>query len=203
MLRGHVFIEAWFVALNPTIVLPQPFQRCIVLKLLAVLFPPLFLDQGHVELLQLLLANGADPGCADGEGRTALHLTAAGNFEQALRLVLEHGAPLNTRTSAGVTPLQCAAIAGAASALRVLVNAGAAVNNQVCGADVYISRLMGMDSTENCLCVLWCLCCQGFGTGGGELCTSLFPSSCRAVACFARMHVGGLPCTMPPHAAMR
>lgn len=89
-------------------------------------------SQGHADLLQLLLAKGADPTSTDGKGRSALHLAAAGNFDAIVGLLLDSGAPLNVRAKGGVTPLLAAAKAGGVAALSKVVEAGAAVSNQVC-----------------------------------------------------------------------
>jgi uncharacterized protein len=60
---------------------------------------------GKVELLQLLLALGADCNASDKAGFTSLHSAAQNYSEEIATLLIEHGAIVDARDAYGNTPL--------------------------------------------------------------------------------------------------
>ncbi len=93
---------------------------------------------GDIEVMRLLLANGADPNIATTQGSTAL-MAAAGinwipgqtytrseaNYIEAVKLCLDRGAPVNASNSLGLTAMHGAANRGWTSILQILADHGA------------------------------------------------------------------------------
>ena len=79
---------------------------------------------GHVKILEALLAAGADchATCKD---MTALFLAVSKGHEPCWQALLSGGADPNTPRKTGVTPLLCAVVRGNQKAVKALVNAGA------------------------------------------------------------------------------
>ncbi|HEY7389001.1 MAG TPA: ankyrin repeat domain-containing protein [Bryobacteraceae bacterium] len=93
---------------------------------------------GDVEVMRLLLENGADPNIATVEGTTALMAAAGMNwvsnqtynhgeaaYLEAIKLCLAHGANINAANSLGFTALHAAAARGWESVIQLLVDNGA------------------------------------------------------------------------------
>ncbi len=88
-------------------------------------FPPLVLlaraDKGRrLNVMELLLANGADVNATGPRGRTALHLAAAGGHADVLNLMLAHGARPELEDDSGKTALQLARAAGKTQIVGIL-----------------------------------------------------------------------------------
>ncbi|KAF0191297.1 MAG: yahDC [Gammaproteobacteria bacterium] len=84
---------------------------------------------GHVEVVEVLLARGADVNGGDGLGFTALHLAVWQGRAEVVEVLLAHGADVNAnRNRRGVMPLHVAAQFGQAGMVRRLIEAGADVN---------------------------------------------------------------------------
>jgi RNA polymerase sigma factor (sigma-70 family) len=85
------------------------------------------IEVDNMDILELLLANGADPngrcGCATGE--SAVWAAALFNRPRALSRLIEAGADVNIVSAAGNTPLHVAAMRGYADVVRRLLAAGA------------------------------------------------------------------------------
>ena len=96
------------------------------------------------QLVELLLAAGADPGLTSDDGTTPL-MVAAGlgrytndknltrgeikpSAERAVRLLLAAGSDVNARNEADFTALHGAALRGSHEVIRILVDHGAAIN---------------------------------------------------------------------------
>jgi ankyrin len=91
-----------------------------------------------VELMRVLLENGADPNISTTLGSTAL-MTAAGmnwvtaqtyshsdaEYAEAVKLCLEHGADVNAANSLGLTAMHAAANRGIESIIQILADHGA------------------------------------------------------------------------------
>ncbi len=60
----------------------------------------------------------------DAEGRTALHLAAAGGYASTVELLLHNNADPNVRDAAGRTPLATAEAAGHAAVVEMLRRGG-------------------------------------------------------------------------------
>lgn len=78
--------------------------------------------KGHTELVQRLLARGAD---VNKPGWTALHYAATGGHNAILRLLLESHAYIDAASPNGTTPLMMAAQYGTPSAVKLLLEEGA------------------------------------------------------------------------------
>lgn len=74
------------------------------------------------------LANGADPGCADDDGRTVLYLAAAMDCRPLVRLLIEKKVEIDRRDCMGTTPLGIAAYNGFLMTVKLLLKEGADVN---------------------------------------------------------------------------
>jgi ankyrin repeat protein len=74
-----------------------------------------------IEIVEMLLAKGADPNAREAGGFTALHAAAQNGQIDMARLLVAHGAEVNARAENGQTPLAVAlkeSQAGVASLLR-------------------------------------------------------------------------------------
>ncbi len=64
-------------------------------------------QKGHTEIVELLIANGAD-GNAKGDGQTPLHGAAYWGNKEIVELLIAKGADVNAKTNDGETPLDYA-----------------------------------------------------------------------------------------------
>jgi ankyrin repeat protein len=107
-------------------------EGCTPLHYISATFPP---SVSQSELLTLLIASGVDVNKANNQGRTALHLAAAGGNTSVLRALIDAGAELNvTDKLLGETPLNMAAAYNHIDAIRVLAEYGA----DICIADRHL-----------------------------------------------------------------
>ena len=84
---------------------------------------------GNVEVVKLLLAQGADVnGRETRRGQTALMWAVEQKHPQIARLLIEHGADVHARSRGGFTPLLFAAQQDDLDSVRVLLAAGVDVN---------------------------------------------------------------------------
>ena len=82
--------------------------------------------RGDVARVRALLAEGADPNAARGDGLTALHVAARGGAVEIAGLLIGHGARVGaTSRIGGYTPLHLAAGSGHTPLVRALLEAGA------------------------------------------------------------------------------
>ena len=92
----------------------------------------------NVDIIQVLLENGADPTIVDNNGNTAIHLTiykaitsGSEDYLEILQLLtLQPNASLNKMNNTGMTSLMMASQHGLISAVRLLLNGGADVDVQ-------------------------------------------------------------------------
>ncbi|XP_024021150.1 E3 ubiquitin-protein ligase KEG [Morus notabilis] len=83
------------------------------------------------EMVQILLAAGADPTAQDAQhGRTALHTAAMANDVELVKIILEAGVDVNIRNEHNTIPLHVALARGAKSCVRLLLSYGANYNFQ-------------------------------------------------------------------------
>jgi ankyrin repeat protein len=80
-----------------------------------------------IEVVKVLLANGADINAKSKDGRTALMAAAYGDAK-ITKLLLDRGADVRTKTEDGHTALLSAVMAGSADAVKMLLDKGADVN---------------------------------------------------------------------------
>ena len=64
-------------------------------------------QKGHTEIVELLIANGAD-GNAKGDGQTPLHGAAYWGSKEIVQLLIAKGVDVNAKTNDGETPLDYA-----------------------------------------------------------------------------------------------
>jgi len=83
---------------------------------------------GHVEIMEMLLAKGANIEAKDKDGMTPLHAAAAKGQAAAVKLLLDKGADVNSRRNDGATALHGAALLDRTEVLPLLIAAGADVN---------------------------------------------------------------------------
>jgi len=62
-------------------------------------------DHLNLEMLKLLLDNGANPSIGDADDWTILHAAASMGDKQAIDLLLKYGADINQQDSSGETPI--------------------------------------------------------------------------------------------------
>jgi ankyrin repeat protein len=85
--------------------------------------------KGHVDVIEALIAGGADPNQVGGElSWSSLHTAAQFNQPGAVAALVKAGANINLANCHGDTPLSCAAFHGHREAMVALLLARAAVN---------------------------------------------------------------------------
>ncbi|KAL8591213.1 hypothetical protein ACOMHN_019189 [Nucella lapillus] len=85
---------------------------------------------GHLDIVQLLLDNGADKNISDDEGGTPLHYAVDGEQTVVLEELCKRGANKNAQNKRGMTPLHVAIDQGLLDCVRLLVSQRADVNIQ-------------------------------------------------------------------------
>jgi ankyrin repeat protein len=80
---------------------------------------------GHEQLVDLLLARGADVNAKDDSGSTPLHDASASGYESIVRTLLAKGAAVCVADEDGDTPLHNAANGNHCSITKMLLEAGA------------------------------------------------------------------------------
>jgi hypothetical protein len=83
-------------------------------------------DQGHSEVVQLLLESGVDIDARERYG-TALRLASAGDHDQAVQILLNAGADVNTQDEFNRTALHMAAGTGRVEVVETLIKHGTSV----------------------------------------------------------------------------
>lgn len=81
-----------------------------------------------LDLLQLLIAAGADVNHTGSDGATPLYRACTAFYTDGARVLVESGADVNAATREGETPLMNAALGNHAEMIKILLNAGADVN---------------------------------------------------------------------------
>ena len=69
-------------------------------------------EYGHLEIVELLLANGANVNRRDDDKATPLYFAAVGGFVDVARLLLDYGADINARDKARESPMDGAVFFG-------------------------------------------------------------------------------------------
>lgn len=77
--------------------------------------------QSKMEMVERLIANGADPSAADYDGRTCMHIAASMGNVSVIEFLLRRGVDPNYRDRWGGTPLSDAARAGHENVAELLL----------------------------------------------------------------------------------
>lgn len=83
---------------------------------------------GNVEMVQQLLAAGADPAACDSQEWTCLHLAAVRGFPEVAQVLLQHGADPQARDLMQRTPLHFTARSGSVGVAKLLLEHGASAS---------------------------------------------------------------------------
>ena len=86
------------------------------------------IKEGHIEVVELLLAAGADVNQAGDYGDTPLHCASGKGHTEIVKLLLAAGADVNQANNSGWTPLQDSCQSGHSEVVSMLLAAGADVN---------------------------------------------------------------------------
>lgn len=78
----------------------------------------------HLEIIELLLINGADVNKKDHFGETPFYVAVNGGNKTIVELFLKHGADVHTITTQGETVLHCAAAHGYKEIIKLLIEQG-------------------------------------------------------------------------------
>ncbi|XP_016365820.1 serine/threonine-protein phosphatase 6 regulatory ankyrin repeat subunit C-like [Sinocyclocheilus rhinocerous] len=78
-------------------------------------------EQGHTEVVKILLQSNARVDVFDEEGKAAIHLAAEQGHQDIVDILLAHKAFVNAKTKLGLTPLHLSAQSGSAQLVRLLV----------------------------------------------------------------------------------
>ncbi len=84
--------------------------------------------QGRTEVVQILVAHGADINSRGGYEMTALHVALTNGHLDTTKWLLDHGADVTAQTLFGATPLHLAAFSGQPEVARILLEHNAQAN---------------------------------------------------------------------------
>ena len=85
--------------------------------------------KGHLDVVRLLLQNGATAESRDNDGSTPLIFASGEGHLDVVHLLLQSGATVDSRNNYGWTPLAPASQNGHADVVRLLLQSGAAVDS--------------------------------------------------------------------------
>jgi ankyrin repeat protein len=80
---------------------------------------------GHVEVIRILLDQGADPTAKANDGRTPFHIASSRGHVEVIRILLEQGADPTAKANDGQTPFHIASSSGHVEVIRILLDQGA------------------------------------------------------------------------------
>ena len=86
------------------------------------------INNNHTEIVELLIANGANINVRDNDGYTPLYSAVSWGNKEVVKLLIANGADVNGKIKDGWTPLHRAAYQGEKEAVKLLIANGADVN---------------------------------------------------------------------------
>lgn len=111
--------------------------------------------QGDTDLVELLLASGADVNYLERDVIPPIHAAVFAGNAVILQMLIDHGANLETPNRGGYLPLMEAVKRNDKAIVEILLQAGAEVKASVClGADVTTARDLAIDADFRRLRVL-------------------------------------------------
>jgi len=84
--------------------------------------------EGHILVVEELIARGANVHAKTLKGNTALHIASLAGHEPVVRLLIENGADVDAQSASGFTPLYMAAQENHQSIVKLLLASGANQN---------------------------------------------------------------------------
>src|SRR5262245_12280281 len=105
-------------------------------------YTPLLLaaKDGHVAVIEALVAAGADANEATTNGTTPLMLAAAAGKSEGVKTLLDHGAKIDAKEVKGETAIMFAAAFGRPDTIKVLAARGADVNATMNAVDLTVTQ---------------------------------------------------------------
>lgn len=91
----------------------------------------MYSQDDFTELVQLLIAKGADVNAKNNEGITALLAAVMANNIDAIKLLIDNGADITARDNNGLSALYYAVVANNTEAINLLIDKGADVNQKI------------------------------------------------------------------------
>lgn len=85
-------------------------------------------EAGHLDIVMLLLSNGADINSKNSNGETVLHVAARTGHQKIVKLLLDKKVALHTKDHNGESPLHSAVDSGKLSIVDILLQAGANID---------------------------------------------------------------------------
>ena len=85
---------------------------------------------GHDQIVEFLIAEGADVNATTASGSTPLHGAAYGGHARCAQMLIEAGAEVSAANNSGYTPLHSAAAGGSVETVKLLVDQGVDINSQ-------------------------------------------------------------------------
>jgi ankyrin repeat protein len=104
--------------------------------------------KGHKDVVELLLAEGADVNVVDQNDQTPLHDTAGNGHKDAVELLLAKGADVNAKMHYDLTPLHMATSHGHKDVMELLLAKKANVNAKDKGEKTPFAMAVGKGDTE-------------------------------------------------------
>ena len=90
-------------------------------------------QQGHLEIVKVLIASGGSVNEADNDGATPLHIASQQGHLEIMKVLVAAGGSVNQAAKNGATPLFIATQNGLLEVVKLLIAAGGSVNKATSG----------------------------------------------------------------------